>query len=311
MKINKFYSCLVLLLGLSVLSGCGGGGGGGGEGGIPNGYDGITTPVAIDADNAPLLADSTLGYNDPSEFMLFRSTGGDLSDVGKPAGVARAQSIAERAAALLRSAGESATFQGDYSGTATITSEDTGYSFKGTVTFTNYSDSADVDPVSGTVTISGTNGETNTAYTSHIEASISEDFSAGPVSMSGSFRIDLAVNKYSFSQKVTTTMVSMLYEDASTGLKVAYTNMVFASEWDSTAGVLLTKLDGRMYIGNLGYIDIDTVVPFVADGFGNQGEVLISGADNSSVRLVFEGSTITALLETGDDELYDEGIWLL
>ncbi|TAL17876.1 hypothetical protein EPN96_03730 [bacterium] len=310
MKIRFYIMCLVLLAGIGGLFGCSVSATDSGDGGggviIPAGYDGATTPAVLTPANAETLTDNVVSFDNPASYIVFRNAGGETSGRENLRGLAKVSSLARDVRSLVRTAGATKIIPGEFSGSAFVTYTETYTTYNATVEFTNFSDSADAPPLYGTVYVSETWSVSGSTTKGTVNATFADNFWAGPVKVTGSFRL-----AYTESASYVKDMVTMnlLYEDTSLGYSLAYSNLVFTDDTDYVNELATQSLNGRIYDSDYGYVVIDTAEPVVMDtvtGFYYDGEIFIDGTSGSSVWLLFTGNDIIARLEAGDDNLFDD-----
>jgi hypothetical protein len=314
---NLHYLCLtgVIALGLMTIVATGGGGGGGGGGGAPPPitYTGLTDPATVNENNAEALSVGALiGYTAGSDIPIVAVQGSWNSDIELPLNL-RLPRVLEEAVyqldipshSVVRPFGaiecESETFYGDCGGSAYgyVCVDNVSGAFDGYFNFSGYCSEGVI--ITGRVDFSGTID----VYTYDF---LQLNFSFNNVSVvSGGYSFTLAgtVN-YDFTPPVSVTM-DMLLCDNGTGKVYWVCNYTMALT--EGPGYVDVEISGRFYDPDYGYVIVTTPKAFrlyIYDDWPSEGELIVTGASNTSAKLTALSSTTYQVeADTDGDGSYD------
>jgi len=312
----KCRTGIVSLLFLAVLlSSCGGGG----SSSASSPYTGLMTPAVITDSNASDIAVGAFQGGD-----LAANTGLILGPAGAgsaPAGTARptaltfVQALTKAAVAAIRpaAAGPSAravvsvddVIDDGQGGQAsyTITADDQTGVFTGTFTFTNFhGDGGGV--VNGTVAVSGTVAQDFFHILFNFQSVRIVD-GASDVNATGT--VDLTMDLTQLADTGAATL-SLVFEDNITQKMVWLSNYRLVNTVGT--GYNDVTLSGRVYLGDYGYVDVATPVPFhYMDGatHPSSGQMTATGNGGKGVQLTVDSETqATVDVDSDADGLYDD-----
>lgn len=315
---NLNFLCLAGLMALGsmiiVATGCGGGDGGGGDGGTSGiSYSGLTTQAIIDENNAEdLSAGALIGYTAGSGIPIGAAHNDYNSDIELPLNLRLPQVLEEglyslniglnAGRAVSSVSCESETFDGDCGGSAYgyVCLDDVSGVFDGYFIFSSYC-SAGVT-IDGTVNFSGT-VDVNTSE--FLEFSFSfEDVTV----LSGGYSFTLAGTiDYDFIASPITVTIEMLLCDNSNE-KVYWVNDYTVSLTEGS-GYSDVEIFGRYYDPDYGYVVVTTNIPlriYDDDEWPSDGELIVTGADNTSAKLTaLSSATYQIEADTDGDGSYD------
>lgn len=297
------------LAAIVLLAACGGGGGGG----SPSPYTGLRTQAVVADNNAESLVLSAYRgaeWSDSSIIPLSLAGAGGGGRIGNAQssllGLARNLDGAVRrtlagvpAAAAAPSPymyRDSGTVYGEWYGGSgsyaySIAWDDATGALSGSFRFVSYDDS------SGTV-LSGTVSFSGTAYVDPYTYEVT--IFGLTLTFGGVTVIDGVTNQtvrgtLGIEEAYPTSTMSLdLYVRDNVGGETVWINdyrMAVTVDLDNTANYSVT-LSGRFYLPTEGYVDVSTPVPFYFEGAAanpSSGELLATGADNTSARLTVPG----------------------
>ena len=289
-----FKRLFLCLAGVSLFAGCGGGGS---SPGVTPAYTGVTTQATVTASNAKALsADAYSGSQISSATTGVAKTvaGND----GQSPLLPQAAGILERSVATIvgshKSSAKAAAATVPYQSTAygyggsysfSITANQSTGAFNGSVTFSQYQESALSPTVSGPMTFSGVYNQSAGTFTS---LNISLGGLTG-IDGGSSYRMVGEVS-YSTNGTARTIGMSVVLTDNATG------RTYWVKDYTLTETGTSITLTGTYYDPLYGYVVISTVTPLTAsavDATPTSGQLLFSGSNGTKGRLTFTSSSST------------------
>jgi hypothetical protein len=313
---NKNFGFLLSIVFILGLSACGGGGSGSGDfvPAEPTGltYKGVTSPAAIDSDNAAELAsDAFIGGETGSNLGIFSSVADAQPKIVRRIklyeviqtfdGALRKIDFNSHRGDLLAVITEQDAVIGDCGGLASYTLEmdDSNGSFTGSMTFNDYCNGNTV--ISGTA---GFYGQVTVGASDFLDFNLSidmVDLTSGDQTyvIDGDVLIDV-------SGPSSTASVDMLMEDSSG--EVFWVKDYRLAIFEGVDFVDI-EVSGRFYHPTYGYVDLSTILPvriFTIDEWPSFGELQVDGGDGTKARLLaFDNNSCRIIVDTYGDDTYN------
>lgn len=290
----------LILAGLSVLAGCGGGGSSPSPAPV---YSGVTAQAVVTESNAKALsADAYSGS------QLSSAVSGIAKEVavgnGQPALLQSSAAILERSITRIVAVSKSSakvvaataqdTIYGDGGGSFTfsINYDQISGAFNGTISFSQFKETATSPTISGPISFSGVYSQVAGTFTS-LNISLS-NLTGGYGGKS--FKLYGSVS-YSLSGATKNVIMSVLLTDNVSGN--AYWVKDFTLAFD---GSLLT-VTGTYYDPVQGYVVISTATPLTVtaiDAMPTSGQLIFTGRNGTKARLTFAAGSYTVEADLGN-----------
>lgn len=314
---------IVLIGSLFIISSCGGGGGGGST---PVTYDGLVTQASISSTNAnAIFSEVWNGDITSGSAGLGKASSTNLKGSGMVAviqqvrdrALSRVTGVAAGSSKIMTATAVSDTYYGRVSGFLRITGDVDQNTMLGTLnmTFSNFNDGDGVT-INGTVTfrIDGfdttyyiiTDGTmTFTLWT--IKAADCD------ISLTGSIRV-----QENLALDTETVTIDLDGRNNTTGDTFRYQNLQVVTVYDDITldwpTILSESINGRVYVGQYGYVEISTTNPLtytaalIQDHPSGGGPLVLTGAGGSKA-VITPTSDIeyTIAVDVNGDDIYEWG----
>jgi hypothetical protein len=297
---------LLVLAGLSLLSGCGGGGGSSAGGG--SGYTGVTTQATVNTSNAKAL--SADAYSGSQVSAAVSGVAKEATDAGgqqpllqEVAGMLERSvtTIVNVPASAAKSVAATVTVQNTVNGfsgsyTYSISVDQSSGAFSGVITFNQYKETSLSFTISGPISFSGVYSQATGTFSS-LNISLNN-----LIGTNGSRSYSLGGSEsYSTSGATKTVTMSVVLTDNVS--KLTYWVKDYAL---TLVGSLLT-ISGTYYDPAHGFVVISTVTPLTVttiDATPTSGQLLFSGRNGTSARLTFTSTGYIVEVDTAGNGTY-------
>jgi len=292
-----YRKILMVLTGMTLVTGCGGGGGS-----TPAGttYSGVTTQAVVTTSNAKAL--SADAYNGGQVSASASGIAKEAAVSGEPTALLQQTAVllensvktavgtpGSLAKAVAATAQDTVSgFSGSYN--FTIVYDQISGAFNGTVTFTQYKEVATSPSVTGSLSFSGVYNQANGTFTS-LNITVSSLYA---VKDGRSFSLNGSM-VFNISGATKTVGMSVVLTDNSIG------RIYWIRDYSMVQTGSSLTMTGTYYDPVHGYVVISTVVPLTVtalDGLPTAGQLLFSGSNGTKARLTFTGSGYTVEVDT-------------
>lgn len=303
-----YKKMLFVLVGLSLLTGCGGGGGGSSSASLPSEYTGNTAQATVTTSNAKALSSSAYSASQMT------STVGVLGKV--VTGSSDQSYLLEEVASILDNS-VSTIAPGSKSSAkvveATSTDQNTIYGYSGfytynvsvdttsgatsgTLSFSQYKALSTSIAINGTITFTGVFNQTTSNF-SNINMSVSSlsvTSSNVNVTMTGNFSLSISSSIKTFTMTMAITN------------NVSHSTVLIKDYALILNGSSLT-VAGTYYDPTYGYVVISTIIPLTVPAISatpTSGQLLCTGSNGTKARLTFNTSGYIVEADTAGNGTY-------